>query len=204
MVILLVITAVVAYFLGGINGSIVASRFIFHDDVRRHGSGNAGLTNFNRTYGVKGMALVLAIDVLKTVISALLGGLLLKSAGAVTVGQLFGGFCAILGHAAPVIYGFKGGKGVLCAGTMILIVDPVAGLCCWAVFVLMVICTRYISLSSCIACLSGPIFLVVFGHGGLEVLLTLLCALVVVIRHGENIVRLIGGTENRFTFNKGQ
>ncbi len=201
---LLVITAVLAYFLGGLNGSIIASRVFFHDDVRNHGSGNAGLTNFNRTYGVKGIVLVLAIDVLKTVISALLGGWLLRSADAVTVGRVFGGFCAILGHAAPVLYGFRGGKGVLCAGTMILIVDPVAGLCCWAIFILVAICTRYISLSSCIACLMGPVFLAIFGHGGLEVLLTLFCALTVVIRHGENIVRLIGGTENRFAFNKGQ
>jgi len=202
--VLLVIIAIVAYFLGGLNGAIIASRFVFHDDVRKHGSGNAGLTNFHRTYGVKGIVLVLAIDVLKTIISVLVGGWLLKSAGAVTVGQLFGGFCAILGHAAPAMYDFKGGKGVLCAGTMILVVDPVAGICCWGVFILVAICTRYISMSSCIACLMGPVFLVIFGHGGLEVLLTLLCALIVVIRHGENIVRLIGGTENRFTFNRGE
>ena len=199
---LLVITAVVAYFLGGVNGAIIASRYIFHDDVRNHGSGNAGLTNFHRTYGLKGIVLVLAVDVIKTIVSALLGGILLRSQGAFEVGLLFGGFCAILGHAAPAMYNFKGGKGVLCAGTMILFVDPVAGICCWAVFLLVVICTRYISLASCLSCLVGPIFMVIFGHSGLEVLLTLLCALVVVIRHAENIVRIIGGTENRFTLKK--
>ena len=199
---LLVITAIVAYVLGGMNGAIIASRCIFHDDVRNHGSGNAGLTNFYRTYGVKGIVLVLAVDVLKTVVSALLGGILLRSKGAFEVGLLFGGFCAIFGHAAPIMHGFKGGKGVLCAGTMILLVDPVAGICCWAVVRLVAICTRYISLASCLACLAGPIFMVVFSHGGLEVLLTLFCALVVVVRHAENIVRIIGGTENRFSFSR--
>ncbi len=204
MAFLLVIIAIVGYILGGLNGAIITSRFVFHDDVRNHGSGNAGLTNFNRTYGVKGILLVLAIDVVKTLISVLIGGWLLSSADAKTVGQVFGGFCAILGHAAPIMYGFKGGKGVLCAGTMILVVDPVAGICCWGVFILVAICTRYISLSSCIACLMGAVFLVIFGHGGLEVLLTLLCGLLVVIKHAENILRIINGSESRFTFNKAQ
>ena len=201
-VLLLIVTALIAYTLGGLNGAIIASNVFFHDDVRRHGSGNAGLTNFNRTYGVKGIVLVLAVDVLKTLISALIGGWLLSTVDAKTVGQLFGGFCAILGHAAPVWYGFKGGKGVLCAGTMILLVNPVAGLCCWAVFILVAICTRYISLSSCIACLMGPVFLRIFGGSGLEVLLVLFCALVVFFKHAENILRIINGSESRFTFNK--
>ena len=67
--VLLIIIALVAYSLGGVNGAIVSSRYIFHDDIRNHGSGNAGLTNFNRTYGVKGIVLVLAIDVIKTVLA---------------------------------------------------------------------------------------------------------------------------------------
>ena len=200
--ILLIIIALVAYSLGGVNGAIISSRYIFHDDVRNHGSGNAGLTNFNRTYGVKGIVLVLAIDIIKTVLAVLFGGLLMKSAGAPEVGRVFGGFCAILGHVAPIYYGFKGGKGVLCAGTMILIVDPVAGICCWAVFILVAICTRYISLSSCIACLMGPVFAAIFGVSGLEVLLVLFCALLVVFKHAENILRIFNGSESRFTFNK--
>lgn len=201
-VLLLIVTALIAYTLGGLNGAIIASNVFFHDDVRKHGSGNAGLTNFNRTYGVKGIVLVLAIDVLKTLVSALIGGWLLSIVDAKAVGQVFGGFCAILGHAAPLWYGFKGGKGVLCAGTMILLVNPVAGLCCWAVFILVAICTRYISLSSCIACLMGPVFLRIFGGSGLEVLLVLFCALVVFFKHAENILRIINGSESRFTFNK--
>ena len=199
---LLIIIAIVAYFCGGLNGAIISSRFIFHDDVRKHGSGNAGLTNFHRTYGTKGAAMVIAIDVLKSVIAVLVGGWLLGTVGEKSVGQIFAGFCLIFGHIAPVLYGFRGGKGVLCAGTMILIVDPVAGLCCWAVFILVVIATRYVSLASMMACLLGPVFLAIFKHSGLEVLLTLLAALLVVIKHAENILRLIGGTESRLSFGK--
>ena len=199
---LLIIIAIVAYFCGGLNGAIISSRFIFHDDVRKHGSGNAGLTNFHRTYGTKGAAMVIAIDVLKSVIAVLVGGWLLGTVGEKSVGQIFAGFCLILGHIAPVLYGFRGGKGVLCAGTMILIVDPVAGLCCWAVFILVVIATRYVSRASMMACLLGPVCLAIFKHSGLEVLLTLLAALLVVIKHAENILRLIGGTESRLSFGK--
>ena len=197
---LLIVIAAIAYFCGGLNGAIISSRFIFHDDVRKHGSGNAGLTNFHRTYGIKGTAMVIGIDVLKSVVAVLVGGWLLSIVGEKTLGQVFAGFCLILGHIAPVLYGFRGGKGVLCAGTMILIVDPVAGLCCWAVFLLVVICTRYVSLASMLACLSGPVFMVIFKHGGLEVLVVLLAALMVVVKHAENILRLIGGTESRLSF----
>lgn len=196
----LIITAICAYFLGGLNGAIISSRFIFHDDVRKHGSGNAGLTNFHRTYGVKGSLMVIAIDVLKSVVAILIGGGLLSIVGEKGVGQIFAGFCLMLGHIAPVLYQFKGGKGVLCAGTMILMVDPVAGLCCWAVFIVVVVFTRYVSLASTLACLMGPVFLAIFKHSGIEVVLILLCALMVVIKHAENIVRLIGGTENKLQF----
>ena len=199
---ILIIIAVIAYFCGGLNGAIISSRYIFHDDVRKHGSGNAGLTNFHRTYGTKGVLMVIAIDVIKSVIAVLIGGWLMAGVGEKGVGQIFAGFCLIMGHIAPVFHGFRGGKGVLCAGTMILIVDPVAGICCWAAFILVVICTRYVSLASMVACLLGPVFLAVFKHSGLEVLLTLLAALLVVVKHSENILRLIAGTESRLVIGK--
>ena len=198
----LIITAICAYFLGGINGAIITSRFVFRQDIREHGSGNAGLTNFHRTYGVAGIAMVLAIDVLKSVIAVLIGGALMGIVGEKTVGQLFAGFCLMMGHIFPAFYQFRGGKGVLCAGTFLLMVDPVVGLCTWGVFIVLVICTRYVSLASMIGGLMAPVFMAVFKHSGLEVVLTLLCALLVVVKHAENILRLIGGTENKLSFGK--
>ncbi|MBQ8263490.1 MAG: glycerol-3-phosphate acyltransferase, partial [Oscillospiraceae bacterium] len=111
---LLIIIAIVAYFCGGLNGAIISSRFIFHDDVRKHGSGNAGLTNFHRTYGTKGAAMVIAIDVLKSVIAVLVGGWLLKPFGYGAEGAVLGAVAVSLGHDFPALLGFKGGKGIVC------------------------------------------------------------------------------------------
>ena len=94
----LILTAVIAYVLGSINGAIIAGRFIFHKDVRRYGSGNAGLTNYYRAFGTPGMVLLVLIDVLKTVAAVLIGGALLSKADAREVGMLFAGFCTSLGH----------------------------------------------------------------------------------------------------------
>lgn len=197
---LLILTAVIAYCLGGLNGAIITSRFVFNKDVRAFGSHNAGLTNFLRTFGSHSVFMVIAIDVLKSVIAVLLGGALLNIVGEKTVGQLFAGFCLMMGHILPVLYQFKGGKGVLCAGTLILLVDWKVGLICWAVFIVVAVFTKYVSLASMLACLSAPIVMAIFGFEPLEILLILLCALLVVVRHAENIVRLIGGTENRLSF----
>ena len=203
----LILTAVCAYFLGGINGSIIVSRYIFHKDVRKYGSGNAGLTNFFRTFGPVGIVLVLLIDVLKSVIAISIGGALLGIVGQRMVGKVFAGFCLILGHSYPAFYQFKGGKGVLCGGVMAIMIDWRVGLCCWVAFIVVVIFTRYVSLGSMISSLLCPISMWIFsgtgdGFTGLECVLALLCALLIVFRHAENILRLIGGTENRLDFGK--
>ena len=77
---MLALTAIIGYIMGSVNGSIIVSRFLFGSDVRRQGSGNAGLTNFYRTYGITGIVGVIAIDVLKGVLGTLIGGLLLNLA----------------------------------------------------------------------------------------------------------------------------
>lgn len=197
---LLILVAIIAYLCGGLNGAIITSRFMYHKDVRAYGSHNAGLTNFHRTFGVKGVAAVLAVDVLKSVVAVLLGGALMSIVDEKLIGQIFAGFCLILGHIMPVTYQFKGGKGVLCAGTMILLVDWRVGLICWAAFIIVVIFTHYVSLASMIACLLAPIVMPMFGYTALQIVLVLLCALLVVIKHAENILRLIGGTENKLQF----
>ena len=121
---LLAAIAVFSYLLGGLNGAIIASKYVFHRDVRDYGSGNAGLTNFFRTFGAPGLAIVIGTDVLKTVIAVVAGGLIMGTQGAAATGQVFAGFCVMLGHIYPVFYGFRGGKGVLCAETMLLIDRP--------------------------------------------------------------------------------
>jgi len=196
-VLLLILTALIAYILGSINGAICACRFVFHKDVRQYGSGNAGLTNYYRSFGTAGMILLVLIDVLKTVISVLIGGALMKAVDAREIGMLFAGFCVILGHMFPFIHQFRGGKGVLCGVTMAFLVDWRVGLCCLLTFLILVMFTRYVSLGSIVGAGLCPLYLWIFGHETLSVILGALCALLIVIKHAENIVRLIGGTESR-------
>ena len=200
MVFKLILIAIEAYILGSVNGAILTSRVIFRRDVRNYGSGNAGLTNFLRTFGPTGLVLVLAIDVLKSVIAMLIGGWLMKSYEAVTVGRLFAGFCLMLGHDFPLFHNFKGGKAVLCGGTVAFMVDWRIGLICILGFALVVVFTGYVSLGSIIGAALCPIMMLVFDFTGLEVTLALLCALLIIFKHAENILRLVRGTERKLSF----
>lgn len=193
----LAITGIAAYLLGGINGAIIASMNFFKKDIRNFGSGNAGLTNFARTFGVNGAVIVIIVDVLKTVIAVLLGRWLLGLVGYPMVGKMFAGFCAMLGHVYPVYYRFHGGKAVLCAGTIAWMADWRVGLICWSVFLIIVVFTKYVSLGSLLACIFLPICIWVFGYSGLEGLLGLLCSLLMIFAHRENIKRLRDGTESK-------
>ena len=106
----ILITALVSYFLGNHNGAICVSAML-HDDVRSHGSGNAGLTNFIRSYGAGRSAMVIAIDVGKAVLACLLGALVFEPYGLRLEGMTLAGVCVMLGHDFPALQGFRGGKG---------------------------------------------------------------------------------------------
>ena len=194
----LIVIAIESYILGGVNGSILVSRFLFHKDVRDFGSGNAGLTNFYRTFGTMGLVLVILVDVVKSVIAMLIARGLMHIVGAPIVGVIFSGFCLMLGHIYPVFHNFKGGKGVLCACVMTFMVRWWIGLIILAVFILVLVFTRYVSLGSiCGAIIFAP--LVWLSHaGGLEGLLALFCALLLIFAHRQNIVRLLNHKENKF------
>lgn len=208
--VLLVLIAAAAYVLGSVNGSIIVSRYLFHSDVRSMGSGNAGLTNFYRNYGPKGIAGVLGIDIAKGVLAALIGGLVFPLATGdqalkpeyVDIGRLFATFCLILGHVFPVFYGFRGGKGILCGVSAVFIVDYNAGVIALVVFVLAFLLTRYVSLGSVLGTISVPVTLLAKGFSGLCLILACLSVLLVVMKHGENIVRIIRHKEPRFVFRR--
>lgn len=208
--VLLVLIAAIAYVLGSVNGSIIISRYLFHSDVRTMGSGNAGLTNFYRNYGPKGIAGVLGIDIAKGVLAALIGGLIFPLATGdealkpeyVDIGRLFATFCLILGHVFPVFYGFRGGKGILCGVSAVFIVDYNAGVIALVVFVLAFLLTRYVSLGSVLGTISVPVTLLAKGFSGLCLILACLSVLLVIMKHGENIVRIIRHKEPRFVFRR--
>lgn len=208
--VLLVLIAAAAYVLGSVNGSIIVSRYLFHSDVRTMGSGNAGLTNFYRNYGPKGIAGVLGIDIAKGVLAALIGGLVFPLATGdqalkpeyVDIGRLFAVFCLILGHVFPVFYGFRGGKGILCGVSAVFIVDYNAGVIALVVFVLAFLLTRYVSLGSVLGTISVPVTLLAKGFSGICLILACLSVLLVIMKHGENIVRIIRHKEPRFVFRR--
>jgi len=189
-----------SYFFGCFNGSFMVSHFIIRDDVRKHGSGNAGLTNFYRTYGAKYALLVIACDMGKTVAACLLGSFFFRCLGwDGTLGMLLAGLGCELGHIFPVFYGLRGGKGILSGGTLVLLLNWRVAAVAWALFLLLWLTTRYVSLASITATCSAPITVYfVYGHNWLYTGLCLAVAALVVWCHRENIQRLLHGTEKKF------
>ena len=189
-----------SYFFGCFNGSFMVSHFIIRDDVRKHGSGNAGLTNFYRTYGAKYALLVIACDMGKTVAACLLGSFFFRCLGwDGTLGMLLAGLGCELGHIFPVFYGLRGGKGILSGGTLVLLLNWRVAAVAWALCLLLWLTTRYGSLASITATCSAPITVYfVYGHNWLYTGLCLAVAALVVWCHRENIQRLLHGTEKKF------
>ena len=203
------LTAIIAYLLGSVNGAIIISRFLFGQDIRRSGSGNAGLTNFYRTYGLTGAAGVIAIDVLKGVLGTFLGGVLVGltapegfEAAFTSTGRLVATFCVILGHVFPIFHQFKGGKGILTGVSCVLVVDYRAAFIALFIFAVIVAATHYVSLGSIISTLSVPVTLVANGFSTPCLLLALVSVALIVIKHAGNIRRLIQHKESKISFKK--
>lgn len=194
----IVITVLVGYMLGNLNGAVCMSH-ILKDDVRSHGSGNAGLTNFIRNYGL-GMALyVILIDAGKAALACIAGGLLLRAHGDYyTMGAAIGGLAVMLGHDFPALLGFKGGKGILSGLFVALCVDWRVALMILAVFFAAYLLTQYVSLGSVLAALtfSGGF---VWLHWGDPVIMScgVVMGLLAVYMHRSNIERLLKGQERK-------
>lgn len=199
-----VVAAIVsAYLLGNINGAIVASRLYAHEDIRKKGSGNAGLTNFVRSFGAGKALLVILLDVGKTVIACLLGRLLLTPYGQGTTGAVIAAVAVSLGHDFPAFFGFKGGKGIMCGATVAAVLDIRCFLILLGIFLVCFAITRYVSLSSILAATGFSVsFAVVYRGDPLLQLCTVFIGALAVFMHRGNIKRLLSGTERKFSFGK--
>ena len=198
---LLLAVAVGAYFLGCFNGAVIVSKYILRDDVRTHGSGNAGLTNFYRTFGGPLTFVVILCDVLKAVLAVLLGVWLLSFIGP-AFGKYWAGLFCLLGHMFPCMFHFKGGKGILSGGTIAIMIGWEVALVVWGGFLILTVLTRYVSLGSCWAGGSFP-FATWFVYQ--NVVLTVLSVVIgglILWKHRGNIVRLVHGNENKFSFHR--
>ena len=198
MVWAVVVAALTAYLLGNLNGSVCISALVAGDDVRKHGSGNAGLTNFFRSYGGWSTFLVMAVDMLKTVAAAFGAGWMLASFGYYREGLVLGAVLVSLGHDFPALLGFKGGKGILCGFTAALILDWRIALVMLGVFVIAFAITRYVSLGSVLGALTCAVGFGVVHFGDWTVMVGgIFISLLAIYMHRSNIARLIKGTESK-------
>ena len=196
-----ILAAVIGYALGNFNGALLISKMMMHDDVRSHGSGNAGLTNFFRTYGGIQSVLVIVIDMGKCMLACYLAALLLPE-HALTAKALAGA-ATVLGHSYPAVSGFRGGKGILSGSAVALMIDWRIYVIIMTIFGVTVALTRYVSLGSILATSAFGICMLVFYWGSWPALaLTVGTAIFVIARHHKNIGRLLHGTESKLTFHK--
>ncbi|MBO5879111.1 MAG: glycerol-3-phosphate 1-O-acyltransferase PlsY [Clostridia bacterium] len=213
----ILITILSAYFLGSINSAIIFSKVVYHDDIRKHGSGNGGMTNMLRTFGLGAAGLTLAGDLLKTVISISVAGVLFgfNYVGGISCGTGFcyvAGFFAVIGHVFPIYYKFKGGKGVLATATMALVLTPVPFAILLLLFIAIVAISKYVSLGSVTVAILYPVlvhgyFTVTFpiyekSTPGFTALTTILLAIFIVWSHRENLKRISNRTERKISFKK--
>ena len=207
---------IIPYLLGSLNFGLIISRNRYHDDIREHGSGNAGTTNMLRTYGKKAAVLTLAGDMLKAVVAVLFGYFVLNynfqifnDAGEWIgnhrdpIGAAVAGLFVMLGHMFPCFFKFKGGKGVATVGMVILMISPPTFLACFAVFLIVVIGTKFVSLGSIMALCLYPILLGAFlPNAPWAHMLSVVMATLVVIKHKDNIKRLLNGNESKISLGK--
>ena len=196
---LIFLYVLIPYLLGSINTAIIVSKYMYHDDIRRYGSGNAGFTNVMRTYGKKAAFITFAGDIFKTVAAVLIGWC--------TLGYLtayIAGFACFIGHIFPVFYKFRGGKGILCMTAILFMLDwrIFAVLC--VIFLCSVACTKYISFGSVLCAMLFPILLNRLNNTGLSLIefIAMAIAVIVVVKHLGNLKRIFSGTESKFEFKK--
>ena len=208
---MLVALAVAAYLIGSVNFGVLVSRHFYHDDVRSQGSGNPGATNMLRTYGLKASLLTLLGDALKGSFAAALG---------IAVWGYIGGYVAfffvVFGHAFPVFFKFKGGKGIATAAGALLVLNTTIILILLLIFVALVYVSKYVSAGSIVVAMVLPLlvdnlgavggFLVGYANkalaSGVCTLIAFLTAALVVFLHRKNLARLLKGEENKISIGK--
>lgn len=227
LLICILLTMIISYLLGSCNSAIIVVRCLKGEDIREHGSKNAGLTNTLRCYGKVPAFLTLIGDLAKGIIAVILSILIFK----LFIGSGFpkerpdwyppimdeksigyiSGFFAILGHIFPIYYGFKGGKGILVSSSILIVIDPLTFVIIIPFFAIVLLITRYVSISSISAAAFYPI-LTFLLHYFIEklpmancithVILVVCTSALLIYMHRTNIKRLKEGTENKFSFNK--
>ena len=199
-ILLYILAAVCGYVIAGMNPAIALSKAIYKKDIRECGSGNPGFTNFKRTFGNKWAWWVLVLDLSKAAVVVWLFAWLLSRQGVdFQLGAAYTGMFCMLGHAFPFQFKFKGGKGFLVCLSTMYVIDWRVGLIATGIMVILLLITKYMSLSTTLAMLFCPILLIPFGASVPVILMALACAIFMAVRHKENFKRLIQGKESKFS-----
>lgn len=188
----IILCLVLGYLLGSLNFAIIYSK-LRGDDIRNHGSGNAGATNVLRTYGKLPAAIVFLLDISKGVVAVLL----VRSVFGLPLYECSAALGAVLGHNFPVYYKFAGGKGVSTSLAVLLTLHYPTALIALATFIVVVLVTKYVSLSSILAAVAAMIAAFVFFKVNEFSIFCAVIGILCIVRHHANIKRLINGTENK-------
>lgn len=203
----LILLLLLSYITGSIPTSIILGKIVKGIDIREHGSGNAGGTNVFRVLGWKPALVVVVIDIFKGWLpTAIYATTLFQDQPITDIGivQILCGFAAVLGHTYTIFAGFRGGKGIGTIAGMLIALFPITFPLCLIVFVITLITTGYVSLSSILATIALPIIFLVLPIFGIQqstsslLIFALLVPLFTIFTHRSNIARLKDGTENRF------
>jgi len=204
-ILLFFVAAVVPYFVAGLNPAIILSKAVYHQDIRQLGSGNPGFTNFNRVFGPKLSWLVFVLDIGKEALVAIVFGSLFSyyfGPDQRQLGVAYAAAFAILGHAFPVYYNFKGGKGFLVCMSTIFFLDWRIGIIAFIVLALLILTTRFMSLSTMTCMVISALLLIVVKASPAVVVLFSFCVLFMIYRHRANIKRLLSRTEPKLFSSK--
>lgn len=201
------LSLIVGYLIGNIETAVIISRAVFKDDVRQHGSGNAGTTNMLRVFGMKPGIVTFFGDFAKGIAAVLIGRLILSflnsdavvlGADFVTVGGYAAGLGAILGHDFPVFFGFQGGKGVACSLAVAYMIAPIIAAIVTVVAFIIIYATQMVSVGSLIGITLFCAATVI--HDIYNIPIIVLCVIIwllIMIRHRDNIIRIFKGEESK-------
>lgn len=193
-----ILVVVIGYFIGNFASSYFVGKLMAKIDIREHGSGNAGATNTFRVLGAKAGAVVFVFDILKGMLATAIGLWITGDRS----GAMLAGTMAIVGHNWPVLLNFRGGKGIATSFGLIIVLFPKIGMILFAAAVPLMLLTRFVSLGSITAAVLFPVLLIAYQEPLKIIFLGFLVALLAILRHKENLVRLWEGKESKISFKK--
>lgn len=188
-----IIVIALSYVVGSIPSGLILGKLVWHTDLRRYGSGNIGATNAWRTLGKVPGLLIFAADLLKGMFGVWAGMAFVGT----PMGMVAGGLMAVVGHSASVFLRFKGGKGVATGLGVLVMMMPSVSAVVFAVWLVVVLISKYVSLGSIVAAALVPIAAYILGMPAEFIGFGLLAAVFVIYRHKSNISRLLSGTESK-------